>query len=90
MEDIYGDPSGPRDYLLTAEEYDQLKNLQQLLLIMADVAYDEDQQAIESEPTTIPRWEVQLSFRLISGLIGEALEHLEKRNHIERQSPVRH
>ncbi|MBM7127761.1 XAC0095 family protein [Dyella flava] len=83
MEDTYGDPTGSRHYLLSAKEYDELKNLQQLLLLMANVAYDEDQQANEGETLTIPRWEMQLTFRIISKLIGDALAHLEQRNDIE-------
>jgi len=83
MQGTYDDPTGSRHYLLSAEEYDELKNLQQLLLLLANVADDEDQHANEGETLTIPRWEMQLTFRLISNLIGEALAHFERRNRLE-------
>ncbi|GLQ48568.1 XAC0095 family protein [Dyella flava] len=83
MQDTYDDPTGSRHYLLSAKEYDELKNLQQLLLIMANIGSDEDAPTGEDGTVMIPRWEMQLTFQLISRLIGEALEHLEKRHRIE-------
>ncbi|GLQ48858.1 XAC0095 family protein [Dyella flava] len=90
MQGTYDDPCGSRHYLLSAEEYDELKNLQRLLLIMANVGSDEDAPTSENVTVMIPRWEMQLTFQLISRLIGEALEHLEKRHHIEPRSPMQH
>ncbi|MFC0083509.1 XAC0095 family protein [Dyella flava] len=70
--------------------YIELKNLQHLLMIMANVGSDEESHTDEDGTVMIPRWEMQLTFQLISRLIGEALEHLEKRHHIEPRSPMQH
>ena len=90
MQDTYDDPTGSRHYLLSADEYDELKNLQCMLSIMANIASDEDAPTDEDGTVMIPRWEMQLIFQLISRLIGEALEHLEKRHRIEPRNPTQH
>ncbi|GLQ50946.1 XAC0095 family protein [Dyella flava] len=86
MEGTYNGPFGSKHYLLSEEDYEELKNLQTLLMIMANVAYDEEQHIDENDTMTIPRVEMKLIFQQLSVLIGEALERLDKGGHIDRQS----
>ncbi|GLQ48981.1 XAC0095 family protein [Dyella flava] len=90
MESTYIDPFGLKHYLLSEDDYIELKNLQRLLMIMANVASDEASPTDEDGTVMIPRWEMQLTFQLISRLIGEALEQLEQNNRIEHRDHKRH
>ena len=90
MESTYIDPFGLKHYLLPEDDYIELKNLQRLLLIMANVAGDEESHTGEDGTVMVPRWEMQLTFQLISKLIGEALEHLEQDNPIEHRDRMWH
>ncbi|GLQ50827.1 XAC0095 family protein [Dyella flava] len=90
MESTYIDPFGLKHYLLSEDDYIELKNLQRLLMIMSNVGSDEESHTDEDGTVMIPRWEMQLTFQLISRLIGEALEQLEQGNHIEHRDHKRH
>ena len=85
MEGTYNDPLGSKHHLLSEEDYEELKNLQTLLMIMANVAYDEEQHIGENDTMTIPRVEMKLLFQQLGMLIGEALERLDNGGHINRQ-----
>lgn len=50
MEDIYGEPTGPQFYLVSQEGYDDLRNIQTKLVVMAQVAYsDEDIESVNPQ-----------------------------------------
>ncbi|GLQ52364.1 XAC0095 family protein [Dyella flava] len=88
MERSYIDPFGLKHYLLSEDDYIELKNLQHLLLIMANIACKDGPH--EGDADMIPRSEMKLTLELISKLIGEALEQLEQGNHIEHRDRIWH
>jgi hypothetical protein len=45
MKDMHGAPSGPQLYLLSEEGYRELKNIQTMLRLMAEIAYTEEDDA---------------------------------------------
>ena len=88
MQSTYIDPFGLKHYLLSEDDYIELKNLQQLLLSMANIACKDAQHA--GDANMIPRSEMKRTLELISKLIGEALERLEESNHIEHRDLTWH
>ncbi|GLQ48726.1 XAC0095 family protein [Dyella flava] len=88
MDSTYIDPFGLKHYLLSEDDYIELKNLQRMLLIMAKVACKDD--LYEGDANLIPRSEMKRTLELISRLIGEPLERLEEINQIEHLDRTSH
>jgi hypothetical protein len=88
MKDMHGAPSGPQLYLLSEEGYRELKNIQAMLRLMAEIAYTEEDDANGNTMLTIGRAEICFVFEEISAQIGAALERLGKENWMENQSRV--
>lgn len=80
MEEVYDEPTGPRLYILTQNDYDELRDIQTMLVLMAQVSpSDED---IEKDHTgrTSNRSDINRFFADISAQIGTALDGIRKDN----------
>lgn len=80
MEDIYSEPTGPQFYIVSQEGYDDLRNIQTKLVVMAQVAHsDEDIESVNLR-RMLNRSDINRFFAEISVQIGNALDGIRKDN----------
>jgi hypothetical protein len=80
MEDMQGDRRGPQLYLLSVDGYENLKHLQDMLTLMAQIIYNEDHTADGNAMMTIGRAELHFIFQAIHAEIEDVLERLGNEN----------
>jgi len=88
MEEMYGSPSGPQFYVLSEEGYRELKSIQQMLSLMAGIAYNEDDDKNGNDLLTLRREEFFFVFTEISAQIGDALDRVGNENGLSHQSRI--
>jgi hypothetical protein len=86
MEDMHSGPQGPQLYLLSEEGYEDLRNIQAMLSLMAKIAYSNDDSTNGNAMLVIPRVDLHYSFEELRAQIGNALDRLSKENGIGSQS----
>lgn len=86
MEDVHSGPSGLQLYLLSEEGYEELRHIQTMLMLMAKVAYSEDDNTNGNAILAIPRVDLYYSFQEIAAQIGGALDRLSKENWVGRSN----
>ncbi|RDS80000.1 XAC0095 family protein [Dyella psychrodurans] len=86
MEDMHGGPTGPQFYLLSEEAYEDLRNIQTMLTLMAHITYSEDDNTNGNVVLKIGRADLYYYFQEISAQIGAALDRLSKENCTDTQS----
>ncbi|RDS79798.1 XAC0095 family protein [Dyella psychrodurans] len=86
MKDMHSDPTGPQLYLLSEEAYEDLRNIQTMLTLMAHIAYSEDDAANGNVVLKISRADLYYYFQEISAQIGDALDRLSKENWTDTHS----
>jgi hypothetical protein len=83
MHDMHDPPTGKPLYFLTKEDYEDLRNIQTMLVVTAQVTYgDED---IEKDNTRLMRnrSDIKRFFAEVSAKIGRALDRIRKHNRID-------
>ncbi|GGA29174.1 XAC0095 family protein [Dyella nitratireducens] len=88
MEDMQGEPSGPHLYLLSRDGYEMLKQLQDMLTLMAHITYNDDNAENGDTTITIGRAELYFIFEAINMKIDEVLERLGDENWLGEQSQL--
>jgi hypothetical protein len=84
MKDIHAPPSGPQLYLLSEQGYEELQNIQAMLMKMAKVSYHENDAIL-----AIRRADLYYFFEEISAQIGDALDRVGNENVVGNHLPVR-
>ncbi|GGA33777.1 XAC0095 family protein [Dyella nitratireducens] len=86
MENMQGEPCGPHLYLLSRDGYETLKQLQDMLTLMAHITYNDDNAENGDATITIGRAELYFIFEAINMKIDEVLERLGDENWLGVQS----
>jgi hypothetical protein len=86
MEDMHGFPSGPQLYLLSEEGYAELKHIQTMLTLMADITYNEEDKTSGNATLAIGRAELYFIFQVINAQIDGVLERLGNENWLFSQN----
>jgi hypothetical protein len=80
MKDMQGGRCGPQLYLLSSDSYETLRNLQDMLTLMAHITYNEDNAENGEAMMTIGRAELYFIFEAINAKLDEVLERLGDEN----------
>ena len=80
MKDMQGGRYGPHLYLLSSDSYETLKDLQDMLTLMAHITYNEDNAENGHATMTIGRAELYFIFEAINAKLDEVLEKLGDEN----------
>ena len=86
MEDMQGGPCGPLIYLLSEEGYESLKDLQAMLTLMAQITYNEGDDAKSNAALTMGRAELCFIFEAINAKIDDVLKRVGNENWLGTQS----
>ncbi|WP_333677383.1 hypothetical protein [Dyella sp.] len=86
MHDMQGGRCGPQLYLLSSDGYENLKQLQDMLTLMAHITYNEDNADDGNAVMIIGRAELYFIFEAINAKIDEVLERLGDENWFGTQS----
>jgi len=88
MKDMHGGRYGPQLYLLSSDSYETLRDLQDMLTLMAHITYNEDNADNGHATMTIGRAELYFIFEAINAKVGEVLQQLGNENWLGVQSPT--
>jgi len=80
MKDMQGGHRGPQLYLLSSDGYEDLRQLQDMLSLMAHITYNEDNGENGNGVMTIGRAELYFIFEAINAKIDEVLQRLGDEN----------
>ncbi|HUB89679.1 MAG TPA: hypothetical protein VMA74_08110 [Dyella sp.] len=80
MKDMQGGRCGPHLYLLSSDCYEDLRQLQDMLTLMAHITYNEDNAENGNGVMTIGRAELYFIFEAINARLDEVLERLSDEN----------
>jgi hypothetical protein len=80
MKDMQGGRCGPQLYLLSSDSYETLRNLQDMLTLMAHITYNDDNAENGEAMMTIGRAELYFIFEAINAKLDEVLEKLGDEN----------
>ncbi|HUB92110.1 MAG TPA: hypothetical protein VMA74_20470 [Dyella sp.] len=80
MKDMQGGRYGPHLYLLSSDSYETLKDLQDMLTLMAHITYNEDNAENGHATITIGRAELYFIFEAINAKLDEVLARLGEEN----------
>jgi len=80
MKDMQGGRCGPQLYLLSSDGYEDLRQLQDMLTLMAHITYNEDNADNGHATMTIGRAELYFIFEAINARLDEVLERLSDEN----------
>jgi len=80
MKDMHGGRCGPQLYLLSSDSYETLRNLQDMLTLMAHITYNDDNAENGEAMMTIGRAELYFIFEAINAKLDEVLEKLGDEN----------
>jgi len=80
MKDMHGGRYGPHLYLLSSDSYETLRDLQDMLTLMAHITYNEDNAENGHGVMTIGRAELYFIFEAINAKLDEVLEKLGDEN----------
>ena len=80
MKDMQGGHRGPQLYLLSSDGYEDLRQLQDMLGLMAHITYNEDNGENGNGVMTIGRAELYFIFEAINAKIDEVLQRLGDEN----------
>jgi hypothetical protein len=80
MKDMQGGRCGPQLYLLSSDSYETLRNLQDMLTLMAHITYNEDNAENGHGVMTIGRAELYFIFEAINAKIEAVLARLGDEN----------
>ena len=80
MKDMQGGRCGPQLYLLSSDGYEDLRQLQDMLSLMAHITYNEDNGENGNGVMTIGRAELYFIFEAINAKIDEVLQRLGDEN----------
>lgn len=86
MEDIQGGPRGPQLYLLSEEGYEELKDIQAVLTLMAQIAYNRGDDSKSSAMLTIGRAELCFIFEAINAKVDDVVKRIDSGNWLGTQS----
>ncbi|HUB88121.1 MAG TPA: hypothetical protein VMA74_00180 [Dyella sp.] len=88
MKDMHGGRCGPQLYLLSSDSYETLRDLQDMLTLMAHITYNEDNAENGNGVMTIGRAELYFIFEAINAKLDEVLERLSDENWLGTQSQM--
>ena len=88
MKDMQGGRCGPQLYLLSSDGYEDLRQLQDMLTLMAHITYNEDNAENGEAIMTIGRAELYFIFEAINAKLDEVLQRLDNENWLDAQSPT--
>ena len=88
MKDMQGGRRGPQLYLLSSDGYEDLRQLQDMLSLMAHITYNEDNAENGEAIMTIGRAELYFIFEAINAKLDEVLERLGDENWLGAQSQM--
>ena len=80
MKDMQGGRCGPQLYLLSSDGYEDLRQLQDMLSLMAHITYNEDNAEDGHATMTIGRAELYFIFEAINAKLDEVLSRLGDEN----------
>jgi hypothetical protein len=80
MKDMHGGRCGPQLYLLSSDGYEDLRQLQDMLTLMAHITYNEDNAENGHAIMTIGRAELYFIFEAINVKLDEVLSRLGDEN----------
>jgi hypothetical protein len=83
MENMPGTRTGPQLYVLSEQGYEELRNIESTLLLMAQVTHSEDDDKNGNAMLTISRIELSNYFLEVSTQIAFALNRLSTENWME-------
>ena len=86
MKDMQGGRCGPQLYLLSSDGYEDLRQLQDMLTLMAHITYNEDNAENGEAIMTIGRAELYFIFEAINAKLDEVLSRLVDENWLGGQS----
>jgi len=86
MKDMQGGRYGPHLYLLSSDSYETLRDLQDMLTLMAHITYNEDNAENGCAMMTIGRAELCFIFEAINTKLDEVLSRLGDENWLGGQS----
>jgi hypothetical protein len=86
MEDQHDESTGPQIYVLAQGEYDELRHTQTMLMLMAQVAYNDEDRESGNKRLVLRRRDVHYFFSQISAMIGNALDGVHRDNGMGPQS----
>ena len=89
MKDMQGGRYGPQLYLLSSDGYEDLRQLQDMLTLMAHITYNEDNAENGEAVMTIGRAELYFIFEAINARLDEVLERLSDENWMAAGSRAR-
>jgi hypothetical protein len=86
MDDMQGGRCGPQLYLLSSDGYESLKQLQDMLTLMALITYNEEHVANGEVMMAIGRAELYFIFQAINTQLDDVLEKLGNENWLGHES----
>lgn len=86
MEDTHEDRCGPQLYLMSEDAYEGLKNLEDLLSLMASLCCNVESVAERQATLKMGRAELYFIFQAISSQVGRVLESIGNDNWLRTQN----
>jgi hypothetical protein len=83
MENTPGTRTGPQLYVLSEQAYEELRSIESMLLLMAQVTHSEDDDKTGNAMLTISRIDLSNYFLEVSTQIAFALNRLSQENWVE-------
>ena len=88
MEDMHDQPAGKQLYILSQDDYSDLHNIVAMLILMAQMAYNDEDRETGRQRLVLTRSEVHFVFMEISAQINDALNGVRRENSMGPRSGV--
>ncbi|HTV84801.1 MAG TPA: hypothetical protein VME63_05320 [Dyella sp.] len=85
MEGMHEKSNGEQFYVLTKRDYDELRDIQTQLVVMAQVSYSDEDIEESHLRRMLNRCDINRFFAQISAQIGKALDGIRKDNSVGAQ-----